>query len=303
MPGPSSMTRTKAWSASFAAGDVNCAAARRVTQRVVEDVGDCAFEAVAIDGHRGACVNRHLELDATLVGCELERRGRVDDRRREVCGFQPGSLVDVRPHVVEQAGDEPIDLLGLRPRSVEPLMGVADACRDCVEVAAQREEWGAEVMGDGADEKASFSLESRVVLGCLLEPRGHACDGGGDVLDFPDRRGGGGLERVAAGDRVDLGIQAAKWGDEPAACRPDQQHRTGEQGGQPRCERDEHRSRTVNRGSEKVEREGFSRPSGDREQVGRCRPGGARARCGRDRDIAADRRADGVVAATRPLLA
>src|SRR3981081_2138603 len=29
----------------FAAGDVNCASARRVTQRVVEDVGEGAFEA------------------------------------------------------------------------------------------------------------------------------------------------------------------------------------------------------------------------------------------------------------------
>ena len=132
-------------------------------------------------------MSRHLELDSTLVGGELERGGRVGDRLCEVCGLQPGSLVDVRPRVVEQAGDEPIDLLGLRPRSVEPLTGVADACSDCVEVAAQREERGAEVVSDGADEEASLGLESRVVLGCLREPGGHACDGCGDVLDFPDR--------------------------------------------------------------------------------------------------------------------
>src|SRR5260370_6402289 len=115
----------------FAAGDVNCASARRVTQRVVEDMGECAFEAVAVDRHRGAGVSRHLEPDSTLVGGELERGGRVGDRLCEVCGLQPGSLVDVRPRVVEQAGDEPIDLLGPRPRSVEPLTGGADACFDC----------------------------------------------------------------------------------------------------------------------------------------------------------------------------
>src|SRR3982074_849959 len=52
----------------FAAGDVNCASARRVTQRVVEDVGECALEAVAVDRYRGASVSRHLERDSTLVG-------------------------------------------------------------------------------------------------------------------------------------------------------------------------------------------------------------------------------------------
>jgi hypothetical protein len=121
----------------FAASNVNRAAARRVTQCVVEDVGECAFEAVPVDRHRGAGVRRHLELDFTLIGGELERGGRVDDRLCEVCGLQPGPLVDVRPRVVEQAGHEPVDLLGLRPRSVEPLTGVADACCDRVEVAAQ----------------------------------------------------------------------------------------------------------------------------------------------------------------------
>ena len=171
----------------FAAGDVDRASPRRVTQRVVEDSGECAFEAVAVDRHRGMGVRRHPELDATLAGGELERGGRVDDRRCEVGGLPPGPLIDVRPRVVEQAGDEPVDLLSLRPRPVEPLAGVADACCDCVEVAAQREQWGAEVVGDGADEEAPLGLEPRVMLGGLREPVGHACHRRGDVVDFPDR--------------------------------------------------------------------------------------------------------------------
>ena len=160
----------------FAAGDLDRASWRRVTQRVVDDVGERAFEAVAVDPHRVASVSCHLELDSTLVGRELERGSRVGDGVREVCRLQPGSLVEIRPRVVEQARDEPIDLLGLRPRSLEPLTGVADARCDRVEVAAQREQRRAQVMGDGADEQASLGLESRVLLGCLREPGAHACD-------------------------------------------------------------------------------------------------------------------------------
>ena len=79
----------------FAAGDVNRAPARRVTQRVVEDVASARSNASRSIATEGPSVSRHLEPDSPLVGCELERGGRVDDRFREVRGLQPGPLVDV----------------------------------------------------------------------------------------------------------------------------------------------------------------------------------------------------------------
>src|SRR5260370_29459565 len=92
----------------FAAGDVNCASARRVTQRVVVDVGECAFEAVAVDRHRGAGVSRHLEPDSTLVGGELERGGRSRDPLPRRFGLEPGALVAVRPRAREPDRDPAI---------------------------------------------------------------------------------------------------------------------------------------------------------------------------------------------------
>src|SRR5260370_14254306 len=111
--------------------------------------------------------------------------------------------------VADRPATERIDLLGLRERSIEPLTGVTDGRFDRVEVAAQREQRRAQVMGDGADKQASLRLEVSLLLGCLREPGAHGCDRSGDVRDFPYWRGRGGLDRVAAGDQVDLRVQAA----------------------------------------------------------------------------------------------
>jgi hypothetical protein len=146
--------------AIFSAGDVHSASAGRVSQRVVEDVGECAFEPVGVDRDRWASLSCHLELDASLVSCLLECCGRIDDRLREVCCVQGALPVDFRPCVVEQAGDESIDLLGLRSRSVKPLTRIAEAGCDCVEVSAQREQRCAEVVGDGADEEGRIAISA-----------------------------------------------------------------------------------------------------------------------------------------------
>ena len=101
-------------------------------------------------------------------------------------------LVDVGGRVVEQARDQPVDLAGLLTGAVEALVGVADAACDRVEVAAEREERCAEVVGDRADEEALLGLKPRVVLGRLRESGGHAGYGGGDVFDLSDRGAGSG---------------------------------------------------------------------------------------------------------------
>jgi hypothetical protein len=121
----------------FAVGDVDGAALWCVLEGVVDDVGECALEPVGVDCHRRAGGSLDSEFDAALVGCELEAGSRLGDRVCEVGRPQLGSLVDLRPCVVEQAGDETIYLGAFLLRLFEPFARVADPRCDRVEVAAQ----------------------------------------------------------------------------------------------------------------------------------------------------------------------
>jgi hypothetical protein len=84
------------------------------------------------------------------------------------------SLLDVRSRVVEQARDEPVDLVGFRTRLLEAFAGVADPRRNGVEVAAQREQRRAEIVGDGELARVSIGSPPAIASTCVFSRRSGA---------------------------------------------------------------------------------------------------------------------------------
>ena len=127
-----------------------------VAERVVEDVGEGAFEAVAVDDDGECPVAVELERVVAEAGRVLEAGRDLLEEVGDGGGFELGRRLGVVvAGVGEEIADQSLERVRSRFGPLEVDGRVAEPGADRLEVSAQREQRRAQVVRDAGDEEPS----------------------------------------------------------------------------------------------------------------------------------------------------
>src|SRR5262245_26508413 len=189
----------------------------RMPQRVVEEIRRDPSERVLVAEDRDAWRTGCGERDSLLFDAfaELGRRVLQELSEVDLVSAQLGPAV-LDPAEREQLVDHPVEPARLLLRSRYVAGGAAVTLKS-LEVAAQEEQRRAQVVCDRRDEKAAFLIGPGVPLGRLEQPTVHRRQRRSDLGHLADTRLGRLSVSCAAGDRLDVLVQATERTDDPTA--------------------------------------------------------------------------------------